>query len=331
MDGSGFDGCGERRKEPAAGSGAPNRGPTLPTCADRDPPKDGAPAKRRDSSARPPLYAIRDTGVAAAPAGLGTVYLVGAGPGSPDLLTLRAAALIGQADAVVYDRLVGAGIVAMARRDAQRIYVGKARSNHALPQAEISALLVRLAQEGKRVVRLKGGDPFIFGRGGEEIEMLAAHGIAFEVVPGVTAASGVAAYAGIPLTHRDHAHAVTFVTGHLQDGTMNLDWPALARPGQTVVVYMGLLGLPILCRELVTHGLAPATPAAVVQQATTANQRVITGTLADLPGRAFDARLEPPTLIIVGDVVRLQATFAWFDPSVLRGATLGADIAVGAD
>jgi len=284
-----------------------------------------------DGSARPPLYAIRDPGVPAAPAGLGTVYLVGAGPGSPDLLTLRAAALIGQADAVVYDRLVGAGIVAMARRDAQRIYVGKARSNHALPQEEISALLVRLAQEGKRVVRLKGGDPFIFGRGGEEIEMLAAHGIAFEVVPGVTAASGVAAYAGIPLTHRDHAHAVTFVTGHLQDGTMNLDWPALARPGQTVVVYMGLLGLPILCRELVTHGLAPATPAAVVQQATTANQRVITGTLADLPGRAFDARLEPPTLIIVGDVVRLQATFAWFDPSVLRGATLGADIAVGAD
>jgi uroporphyrin-III C-methyltransferase/precorrin-2 dehydrogenase/sirohydrochlorin ferrochelatase len=331
MDGSGFDGCGERRKEPAAGSGAPTRGPTLPTRADRDPPKDGAPAKRRDRSARPPLYAIRDTRVAAAPAGLGTVYLVGAGPGSPDLLTLRAAALIGAADAVVYDRLVGAGIVAMARRDAQRIYVGKARSNHALPQDEISALLVRLAQEGKRVVRLKGGDPFIFGRGGEEIEVLAAHGIPFEVVPGVTAASGVAAYAGIPLTHRDHAHAVTFVTGHLQDGTMNLDWPALARPGQTVVVYMGLLGLPILCHELVAHGLAPTTPAAVVQQATTANQRVITGTLADLPGRAFDARLEPPTLIVVGDVVRLQRSFAWFDPSSLRGVAAEAGIALGAD
>jgi len=331
MDGSGFDGRGERRKEPAAGSGARNRGPTLPAPVDRDPPKDGAPAKRRDRSARPPLYAIRDTGVAAAPAGLGTVYLVGAGPGSPDLLTVRAAALIGEADVVVYDRLVGAGILAMARRDAQRIYVGKARSNHALPQEEISALLVRLAQQGKRVVRLKGGDPFIFGRGGEEIETFAAHGVPFEVVPGVTAASGVAAYAGIPLTHRDHAHAVTFVTGHLKDGTMNLDWPALARPGQTVVVYMGLLGLPILCHELVAHGLAATTPAAVVQQATTANQRVITGTLADLPGRAFDARLEPPTLIIVGAVVRLQRTCAWFDPSALRGVAAEAGIALGAD
>jgi uroporphyrin-III C-methyltransferase / precorrin-2 dehydrogenase / sirohydrochlorin ferrochelatase len=268
--------------------------------------------------ARPPLYAIHDRDAAATPAGVGIVYLVGAGPGSPDLLTLRAAALIGEADAVVYDRLVGAGILAMARRGAQRIYVGKARSNHALPQREISALLVRLAGEGRRVVRLKGGDPFIFGRGGEEIETLAAHGIAFEVVPGVTAASGVAAYAGIPLTHRDHAHAVTFVTGHLRDGTMNLDWPAIARPGQTVVVYMGLLGLPILCHQLIAHGLAPATPAAVVQQATTTNQRVIAGTLADLPRRAFDARMEPPTLIVVGDVVRLQSTFAWFDPSAAR-------------
>ena len=174
---------------------------------------------------------------------------------------------------------------------------------------------MRLALEGRRVVRLKGGDPFIFGRGGEEIEALVAHGIPFEVVPGITAASGIAAYAGIPLTHRDHAHAVTFVTGHLKDGTMNLDWPALARPGQTVVVYMGLLGLPILARELVAHGLPASTPAAVIQQGTTANQRVVTGTLADLPGRAFDARLAPPTLIVVGDVVKLQSTFAWFDPA----------------
>ena len=273
---------------------------------------------------RPPLYAIRDAETAATPRSSGIVYLVGAGPGNPDLLTLRAAKLIGEADIVVYDRLVGSAILDLAQRDTPRIFVGKARANHTLPQHEINALLVRLAREGRRVVRLKGGDPFIFGRGGEEIETLVAHGIPFEVVPGITAASGIAAYAGIPLTHRDHAHAVTFVTGHLKDGTMNLDWPALARPGQTVVVYMGLLGLPILARELVAHGLPPSTPAAVIQQGTTANQRVITGTLADLPGRAFDARLEPPTLIVVGDVVKLQSTFAWFDP-VATGSS--ADIA----
>jgi len=279
---------------------------------------------------RPPLYAIRDTETAAAPGSAGAVYLVGAGPGNPDLLTLRAAKLIGEADVVVYDRLVGSGILGLARRGAQRIFVGKARANHTLPQHEINALLVRLALEGRRVVRLKGGDPFIFGRGGEEIEALVAHGIRFEVVPGITAASGIAAYAGIPLTHRDHAHAVTFVTGHLKDGTMNLDWPALARPGQTVVVYMGLLGLPILARELIAHGLPASTPAAVIQQGTTANQRVVTGTLADLPGRAFDARLEPPTLIVVGDVVKLQSTFAWFDPAAAQPDTAVATLATGA-
>ena len=278
---------------------------------------------------RPPLYAIRDTETAAAPGSAGAVYLVGAGPGNPDLLTLRAAKLIGEADVVVYDRLVGSGILGLARRGAQRIFVGKARANHTLPQHEINALLVRLALEGRRVVRLKGGDPFIFGRGGEEIEALVAHGIRFEVVPGITAASGIAAYAGIPLTHRDHAHAVTFVTGHLKDGTMNLDWPALARPGQTVVVYMGLLGLPILARELIAHGLPASTPAAVIQQGTTANQRVVTGTLADLPGRAFDARLEPPTLIVVGDVVKLQSAFAWFDPAAAGPSADTAAIAAG--
>jgi uroporphyrin-III C-methyltransferase/precorrin-2 dehydrogenase/sirohydrochlorin ferrochelatase len=273
---------------------------------------------------RPPLYAIRDAETATTPRNSGIVYLVGAGPGNPDLLTLRAAKLISSADIVVYDRLVGSGILDLAQRGAQRIFVGKARAKHTLPQHEINALLVRLALEGRRVVRLKGGDPFIFGRGGEEIEALLAHDIAFEVVPGITAACGIAAYAGIPLTHRDHAHAVTLVTGHLKDGTMNLDWPALARPGQTVVVYMGLLGLPILARELIAHGLPAATPAAVIQQGTTANQRVVTGTLADLPGRAFDARLEPPTLIVVGDVVKLQSTFAWFGPVA---ADPGADIA----
>jgi uroporphyrin-III C-methyltransferase/precorrin-2 dehydrogenase/sirohydrochlorin ferrochelatase len=280
------------------------------------------------SPRRPPLYAIG--GAAAATAGksvTGIVHLVGAGPGNPDLLTLRAARLIAQADVVVYDRLVGADILDLACRDAQLIYVGKARARHTLPQDEINALLVRLALEGRRVVRLKGGDPFIFGRGGEEIEALVAHGIPFEVVPGVTAACGIAAYAGIPLTHRDHAHAVTFVAGHLKDGTMSLDWAALARPGQTVVVYMGLAGLPTLARELVAHGLPATTPAAVIQQGTTANQRVVTGTLADLPGRAAAAGLEPPTLIVVGDVVTLQRTFAWFDPAT---ALPMADIAAAA-
>ena len=245
----------------------------------------------------------------------GRVALVGAGPGDPELLTLRALKLIERADAIVYDRLVAPEIVALARPRALRIYVGKERSHHTLPQESICALLVRLARSGRRVVRLKGGDPFIFGRGGEEIETLAANCIPFEVVPGVSAANGVAAYAGIPLTHRDHAQACVFVTGHLKDGTMDLDWPALARPRQTIVVYMGLQGLPMLCRKLVAHGLPAATPAAIVQQGTTSRQRVVTATLATLPAQADAARLEPPTLIIIGDVVRLHARVAWFNPT----------------
>ncbi len=250
-----------------------------------------------------------------APAGRsGRVYLVGSGPGNPELLTLRAYKLLQLADVVLHDHLVAPEIVAMARHGAQRIYVGKERSRHTLPQGEINQLMVRLAREGKRVLRLKGGDPFIFGRGGEEIETLAAAGIPFEIVPGVTAATGVAAYAGIPLTHRDYAQACIFVTGHLKDGTMNLDWPALARPHQTVVVYMGLLGLPVLCQQLVVHGLPAATPAAVVQQGTTPQQRAVCGTLETLPLLAFKAGLEPPTLIIVGEVVKLRAKLAWFSP-----------------
>ncbi len=244
----------------------------------------------------------------------GEVYLVGAGPGDPDLLTFRALRLMQKADVVLYDNLVTKPIVDMTRRDAMRIFVGKQRDNHTLPQEEINALLVRHAKEGKRVLRLKGGDPFIFGRGGEEIETLAEHGIPFQIVPGITAASGVSSYAGIPLTHRDYAQACVFVTGHLKDGSMNLDWNALARPKQTIVFYMGLHGLDTLCSKLVEHGLPDVTPAAIVQQGTTQNQRVIKGTLATLPGIAKTEKPQAPTLIIVGGVVALSDKLAWFDP-----------------
>jgi uroporphyrin-III C-methyltransferase/precorrin-2 dehydrogenase/sirohydrochlorin ferrochelatase len=242
----------------------------------------------------------------------GEVYLVGAGPGDPDLLTFRALRLMQKADVVVYDNLVSKPILEMARRDAERIYVGKKRNDHTLPQEEINELLVRLAKQGQRVLRLKGGDPFIFGRGGEEIETLAEHGIVFQVVPGITAASGVASYAGIPLTHRDHAQSCIFVTGHLKDGSMNLDWEQLARPRQTVVVYMGLHGLETLCAELVRHGMPAGTPIAIVQQGTTQQQRVVTGTLASLPKNPEVAELHAPTLIIVGGVVTLREKLSWF-------------------
>jgi uroporphyrin-III C-methyltransferase len=242
----------------------------------------------------------------------GKVYLVGSGPGDPELLTLKAARLIAAADAIVYDHLVGAGILERARPDAERIYVGKEAGKHTLPQEEINTLLVKLARTGKTVVRLKGGDPFIFGRGGEEIEELIGGGIDFEVVPGVTAASGMSAYAGIPLTHREHAQSCVFATGHLQDGSVDLDWAALARPRQTVVIYMGISTLKEICRKLVEHGLPADTPAACVRHATLPTQQAVVGTLATLPAAVVAAKLKQPALIVVGSVVSLRSRLGWF-------------------
>lgn len=242
----------------------------------------------------------------------GEVYLIGAGPGAPDLLTFRALRLMQQADVIVYDRLVSPEILELARRDSEKIYVGKQRQNHAVPQEDINILLADLAKAGKRVVRLKGGDPFIFGRGGEEIETLMQQGINFQVVPGITAASGCASYAGIPLTHRDHAQSCTFVTGHLKDNSINLNWTQLAAPNQTIVIYMGLVGLEKICEALIAHGSPKDLPIALVQQGTTINQRVITGTLETLPSLVIDKDIKPPTLIIIGTVVTLHDKLAWF-------------------
>lgn len=246
----------------------------------------------------------------------GIVYLVGAGPGDPDLLTLKAARLLKQANVVVYDNLVSDEVINLIHSGAEKIYVGKETSRHTLPQTEINQLLVALAKTGKKVVRLKGGDPFIFGRGGEELETLADQGIAFEVVPGITAANGVSCYSGIPLTHRDHAQSCLFTTGHLKDGSLDLDWQSLARPGQTLVIYMGLGALSEIAQQLIRHGMPANTPAATIEKGTTHQQRVITGTLLTLPDLVQAVGLKSPSLIIVGQVVALSQRLQWFGKSI---------------
>jgi len=257
--------------------------------------------------------------------GQGEVYLVGAGPGDPDLLTFRALRLMQQADVVLYDRLVSDGVLDLVRREADRVYVGKKRAQHALPQNKINQLLVDLAKSGKRVLRLKGGDPFIFGRGSEEIEDLFKNDIPFQVIPGITAASGCASYAGIPLTHRDFAQSCVFVTGHLQSDALDLNWEQLCQPSQTVVVYMSLTGLDIICKQMIVHGSPADLPAALIQQGTTSDQRVVCGTLNTLPGLVAKLKIKPPTLLIIGEVVQLHSTLNWFQPgqNELKTAQLG--------
>lgn len=246
---------------------------------------------------------------------LGEVYLVGAGPGDPDLLTFKALRLMQQADVIVYDRLVSQPILDLCRRDAKQVYVGKARSDHAVPQENINQLLVDYAKKGHRVLRLKGGDPFIFGRGGEEISELSEAGVPFQVVPGITAAAGCSAYAGIPLTHRDYAQSVRFVTGHLKDNTADLPWAELVHPNQTIVFYMGLMGLPIICSELIKHGMSSDTPIALIQKGTTPDQKVVIGTLETMIAIIKEQPVTAPTLIIVGLVVSLHDKLKWFNPN----------------
>lgn len=242
----------------------------------------------------------------------GEVYLVGAGPGDPDLLTFKALRLMQQADVVVHDALVSDAVMELVRRDAERIYVGKRRANHALPQEEINQLLVDLAKQGKRVLRLKGGDPFIFGRGGEEIDLLAEYQVPFQVVPGITAASGCSAYSGIPLTHRDHAQSVRFITGHLRDGSRNLPWQEFVATNQTLVFYMGLSGINTICAELINHGRSKDTPIALIQKGTTPEQKVFIGTLETMPEIVEREKPKAPTLTVIGEVVSLHDKLNWF-------------------
>lgn len=239
------------------------------------------------------------------------VSLVGAGPGDPDLLTIKAYRLIQSADVVVYDRLVSEEIMALVNPNAELLFVGKKLNHHCVPQDQINQILVDKALENKHVVRLKGGDPFIFGRGGEELETLVANGVEFEVVPGITAASGCSAYAGIPLTHRDHAQSVQFITGHLKKEGQDIQWPSLAQNNHTLVFYMGLKQAPVIRQNLIENGLSVETPCAIVERGTTPQQRVLTGTLKELESLATQAI--SPSLIIVGSVVSLHQSLAWFE------------------
>ncbi len=288
---------------------------------------DGSASKRFiDGDARGALRIAQQllATTANSPRAAGEVALVGAGPGDPELLTLKALRALQDADVILHDRLVSSAILDMARRDAALVCVGKSAGGDSTAQQEINDLLIRHATEGKRVVRLKGGDPFIFGRGGEELEALARARINFSVIPGITAALGIAAYAGIPLTHRDYAHSVSFVTGHADRGGKEPDWRALAAPGATAVFYMGLGRLDHIVRELIQAGATAGRPAALVSQGTLPDQRVITATLGTLGAVAARATLESPTLLVVGDVVALQSTLAWFS------ATVAADVSQSA-
>lgn len=245
----------------------------------------------------------------------GEVYLVGAGPGDPDLLTFKALRLMQQADIALYDRLVHPSIVDLIRRDATKIYVGKERDNHVVRQEEINELLVKYAKEGKKVLRLKGGDPFIFGRGGEEIETLADEKIAFQVVPGITSASGCSTYSGIPLTHRDYAQSCIFVTGHLKQGKLELDWEKLIQENQTIVFYMGLVSIDIICGQLIQHGLSETTPCALIQQGTTNTQKEYISILKDMPEVVKAKKPKAPTIFIIGGVVSLRDKLKWYTTS----------------
>ncbi|MDX2289452.1 MAG: siroheme synthase CysG [Hyphomicrobiaceae bacterium] len=281
--------------------------------------------------ARREIEAQADAFLADSASRQGEVYLVGGGPGDPDLLTFRALRLMQRADVVVYDRLVGSPILDLVRRDAERVYVGKRRNEHTLAQEEISQLLVNLAKQGKRVLRLKGGDPFIFGRGGEEIELLAAEGIPFQIVPGVTAASGCASFAGIPLTHRDHAQSCVFVTGHTKTGRLSAEWSTVLQPNQTVVIYMGLAYLADLMTDFLANGANPDMPVAIVENGTRPNQRVLTGTIADIAGKAAGAGITGPALTIIGTVVSLRDKLAWYAEPQPGFAPVAASLSAGTE
>ncbi|GMV56200.1 MAG: uroporphyrin-III C-methyltransferase [Betaproteobacteria bacterium] len=239
------------------------------------------------------------------------VTLVGAGPGDPELLTMKAYKAIGAARLVLYDHLVSQDVLELVPQGAECVLVGKKPGQHTLRQEDIIELMRRLAWGGRPVLRLKGGDPYLFGRGGEEVEALAAYGIPVRVIPGISAAQGAAACSGIPLTHRDHATTLVFATGHRRgvDGpcTLDLDWATLARPRQTVVIYMGVVTLPLICAQLIAHGLSPDTPAAIVERATLPEQRTLVGQIQTLPSLAQACTVRPPALIIIGDVVALHA------------------------